>query len=136
MSALDRVREKYKPFMLGTDKTSRSPSDGFGGPQDQVFESIPSKNQDAEIIDFDSKKTKRDIERNRAAREQRRQQVLAMMAQAPESKRCFCVTDTKAHPDYVILAFAIRDVGSGELSIPSDQYDAFKLLEILAGGAA
>ena len=34
-------------------------------------------------------------------------------------------------PEFVVLALAIRDVGTCELSIPHERYDAFELIEIL-----
>ena len=71
-------------------------------------------------------------------REHRRQQVLQMMAEDDQRRKYYWLTDDKAHADFVILVFAIRDVGTGELSIPREKYDPFLLTEILekhqAGG--
>ena len=71
-------------------------------------------------------------------REARRQKVLQMMAEDDRPKSHYWKTFDDAHPDFVILAFAIRDVGTGELSIPREKYDPFLLMEILdkhqAGG--
>ena len=71
-------------------------------------------------------------------REHRRQQVLQMMAEDDQPRKYYWLTDDKAHADFVILAFAIRGVGTGELSIPKEKYDPFLLMEILdkhqAGG--
>ncbi len=69
----------------------------------------------------------------RAARARRRNALRAMMAEASETQTHFCLTDDKAHSDYVVVALAIRDVGTCELSIPRERYDGFKLLEILEG---
>ena len=66
-----------------------------------------------------------------AAREARRQQVLQMMAEDDQCRKYHWFTDDKAHPDCVILVFAIRDVGTGELNIPREKYDPFLLMEIL-----
>ena len=68
----------------------------------------------------------------------RRQEVLQMMADDDRPRSHYWKTFDKAHPDFVILAFAIRGVGTGELSIPREKYDPFLLMEILdkhqAGG--
>ena len=68
----------------------------------------------------------------------RREQVLRMIADDDQRRKYYWLTDDKAHPDFVILVFAIRDVGTGELSIPREKYDPFLLMEILdkhqAGG--
>ena len=68
-----------------------------------------------------------------AARARRRNALRAMMAEDDQPRSHYWKTFDDAHPDYVILAFAIRGKGSGELSIPKEKYDAFKLLEILEG---
>ena len=70
-----------------------------------------------------------------AARERRRQRVLAMLTEAPESMRYAWLTDTSSHPDYVIVELAIRGVGTCELSILKDRYDDGRLLEIIAASA-
>ena len=71
-------------------------------------------------------------------REHRRQEVLQMMAEDDQPRKYYWLTDDKAHADFVILVFAIRGVGTGELSIPRENYDPFLLMEILdkhqAGG--
>ena len=69
---------------------------------------------------------------NERATEKRRQKVLAMLAENPSAERSY-FTDTEADPDYVVLAIAIRGVGSGELLIPWSKFDAFQLLEIIRG---
>ena len=71
-------------------------------------------------------------------REARRQKVLQMMAEDDRPKSHYWKTFDDAHPDYVILVFAIRGVGTGEIYIPREKYDPFLLMEILdkhqAGG--
>jgi len=71
-------------------------------------------------------------------REARRQKVLQMMAEDDRPRSHYWKTFDDAHPDFVILVFAIRGVGTGELSIPREKYDPFLLMEILdkhqAGG--
>ncbi len=68
----------------------------------------------------------------------RREQVLKMMAEDDRPRSHYWKTFDKAHPDFVILVFAIRGVGTGEMSIPREKYDPFLLMEILdkhqAGG--
>lgn len=44
-------------------------------------------------------------------------------------------TDDRADPHYVVVALAIRGVGTCELSIAKDRYDPGKLLEIIDGAA-
>ena len=71
-------------------------------------------------------------------REARRQKVLQMMAEDDRPRSHYWKTFDDAHPDYVILVFAIRDVGTGEIYISREKYDPFLLMEILdkhqAGG--
>ena len=64
-------------------------------------------------------------------RENRQQRVLKMLADAPPEASYAYLTDDKSHPEYVILALAIRGVGTCELSIPRDRYDPFLLMEML-----
>ena len=64
------------------------------------------------------------------SREQRRQKVLQMLKDNPDSKRAF-VTDTESDPDNVILTLAIRDQYSFEMLIPKHKYDPFLLLELI-----
>jgi len=64
------------------------------------------------------------------AEEARRQHVLDMLARNP-SARYAIVTDTKADPDVVILALAIRGRATCELRIPRDKYAPFLLLDLI-----
>ena len=62
--------------------------------------------------------------------ESRRKAVVDMLNHAtPETRFCWCTDDSEA--DFIVLALAIRDVGTCELSIPREKYDGFKLLEII-----
>lgn len=63
-------------------------------------------------------------------REERRQKVLLMLADNPETQRAF-ITDLNSDLDNVILTMAIRDVATFEMLIPKDKYDAFLILELL-----
>ncbi|MBI4191556.1 MAG: hypothetical protein HY525_13585 [Betaproteobacteria bacterium] len=60
----------------------------------------------------------------------RRQRVLEMLAQRPGT-RYAAVTDIEAEPDAVILALAIRGVGTCELRIPREKYDGVLLLDLI-----
>lgn len=60
----------------------------------------------------------------------RRQKVLAMLEERPGSKYAV-VTDTDNDPEAVILALAIRDMGTVELRIPREKYDPFLLLDLI-----
>lgn len=62
--------------------------------------------------------------------EERRLKVLKMLEDNPTTQRAF-VTDTESDPDSVIIAFAIRNVGTCELLIPQGKYDPFAVLEVI-----
>jgi hypothetical protein len=123
MSALDRVRAKYKSAIQETAKTDKSPSVSFVSPQDEEIESSGST-----LTVLDPMRTQRAMERI----ERRRAALLARLKAHPDVPRVW-LTDDKGDPDYVILALAIRDVGMCELSIPRESYDAFTVLEIIGG---
>ena len=61
--------------------------------------------------------------------EGRRQRALAMLAGT--RGRYAVVTDTETEPEAVILALAIRDIGTCELRIPRARFDPFLLLELV-----
>lgn len=65
------------------------------------------------------------------ARDARRRCVLERLIAAPKTVTHVYETDDAAHPEYVVLTLAIRDVGTCELSIPRERYDGFKLIEII-----
>ena len=67
-------------------------------------------------------------------REQRRKKVLKMLDDRPEIQRVF-VIDTESDPDNVILAMAVRGVGTCELLIERQKYDPFLLLELFEKSA-
>jgi len=62
--------------------------------------------------------------------EVRRQRVLAMLAEQPGIQYAV-ITDTKADPEAVILALAIRGQATCELRIPRDKYDGVLLLDLI-----
>ena len=66
-----------------------------------------------------------------SAVEKRRKQVLQMMDGDTQHKKYYWLTDTDADPRFVILAMAIRDVGTCELKIPRAKYDPFLLAKAL-----
>jgi len=49
-----------------------------------------------------------------------------------QSVRYAVLTDTEADPEAVILALAIRGVGTCELRVPREKYDGFLLLDLIA----
>ena len=59
----------------------------------------------------------------------RRQRVRAMLAERPGIRYAVVVENPDADP--VIVALAIRDVGTCELAIPAANYDAFALLAVM-----
>lgn len=67
-------------------------------------------------------------------REQRREKVLRMLVENPETQRAF-VTDTESDWHNVILTVAIKDRYSFEMHIPKSKYDPFMLLELLEKGS-
>ena len=97
-----------------------------------------SKNSRGSVLNIDFEKAHRGAKRRDRERQKRLEPVLKMMAEDDQRRKYYWLTDDKAHPDFVILVFAIRDVGTGELSIPREKYDPFLLMEILdkrqAGG--
>ena len=66
-------------------------------------------------------------------REDRCKQILAMLADKPETQRAF-ITDMDSDPENVILTMAIRNVATFEMEIPKDKYDPFMLLELINKG--
>lgn len=62
--------------------------------------------------------------------EARRQRVLDMLAEQP-GIRYAVVTDSETELDAVILALAIRGVGTCELRIPKAKYDGVLLLDLI-----
>ena len=100
---------------------------------------IPSpENSRGSVLNIDFEKAHRGAKRRDRERQKRLEPVLKMMDEDDQRRKYYWLTDDKAHPDFVILVFAIRDVGTGELSIPREKYDPFLLMEILdkhqAGG--
>lgn len=66
-------------------------------------------------------------------REERHANVLAILADNPETKRAI-LPDTETDPDNVILTIAIRDQYTFEMQIPKHRYDPFMLLELINKG--
>jgi hypothetical protein len=58
-----------------------------------------------------------------------RPKVLAMLESRPVNQYAFIVEDAASDP--VIVAVAIRGVGTCELLIPRDRYDPFKVMELI-----
>lgn len=63
--------------------------------------------------------------------EGRRQVVLELLAAAPETARYAFRAFDGVHPDFIVVAVAIRGVGTAELSIERERYDAVALIELL-----
>jgi DNA-binding transcriptional MerR regulator len=62
--------------------------------------------------------------------EARRQKVLAMLAERPETMRAIHA-DMDSDPDNVILTIAIRHVATCEMLVPKAKYDAWQLLALV-----
>lgn len=71
-----------------------------------------------------------------SAAETRRQRVLAMLAERPDTRYAL-ITDDRTDPEAVILAMAIRGAMPGgstvtcELHVPRAKYDPFLLLDLI-----
>ena len=63
--------------------------------------------------------------------EERRQQLHQRMAADDQGKKYFCLSDTEADPEFVILAMAIRGVATFEMRIPREKYDPFLLADVV-----
>ena len=63
------------------------------------------------------------------AMEDRRQRVLAILAENPNIRRAVLVDNADADP--VLLSVAIRDMATCELAIPAAKFDAFLLIELI-----
>ena len=63
------------------------------------------------------------------AAEARRQRVLAMLAEKPNTRRAVLVDNVDTDP--VLLTLAIRGQATCELAIPGARFDAFGLLDLL-----
>jgi len=90
-----------------------------------------SNSSKGSVLNFDREKVRKDAQKRDEARRKRLEPVLKLMADDGGSSDFFCVLNHEADPDHVILVFAIRGQGSGELSIPREKYDPYLLLEIL-----
>ncbi len=53
-----------------------------------------------------------------------------MLEDRPETRRAF-LTDCESDPNHVIVALAIRGIGTCEILIPRDKYDPFAVLEAI-----
>jgi len=65
------------------------------------------------------------------AQEKRRQKVLNMMTNDDQCRKYHWYSDTRSDPANVILALAIRGVGTCEFLIPRAKYDPFLLAKAL-----
>ena len=61
--------------------------------------------------------------------------VTRMLRRNPQLTHAYYTDDhDPSQPDYVILALAIRGVGTCDLSIEREQYDPFTLLDVISRG--
>ncbi len=73
---------------------------------------------------------KQAAERAREHHVARRQRVLDQLGADPTLTYAYEI-DAGSHPNYIIMAMAIRDVGSFELSIDRERFDPFDILAFL-----
>ena len=83
-----------------------------------------------EIVAELSRRVNQAAERTRKHQEARRQRVLDQLAADPTLSYAYEI-DAGSHPNFIIMAVAIRDVGSFELSINRERFDPFDILAFL-----
>jgi hypothetical protein len=125
MSALDRVRTKFKVPTQGTSATSKSPSAGSAGssPAHIEVETTPSAaSAGASHTHIHSSESDTAFPLS-PAQEAARRQVLAELKGHPTVRRAFC---TRFEDGALIVTLAIRDVGTCDLLIPAGRFDSSK----------
>ncbi len=129
-----RQMSELEKLLIQSSTLAKAAIPAIPGPEN----SRNSKNSRGSVLNIDFEKAHRGAKRRDKERQKRLEPVLKMMAEDDRPRSHYWKTFDKAHSDYVILAFAIRDVGTGELHIPREKYDPFLLMEILdkhqAGG--
>jgi len=137
MSALDRVRTKFKVPTRGTSATSKSPSAGSAGssPAHIEVETTPSAaSAGASHTRIHSSESDTAAPLS-PAQESARRRVLAELKAHPTVRRAFC---NRFEDGILIVTLAIRSVGTCDLLIPAERFDSkpedfAALLECLAG---
>ena len=114
--------EKNSHYTPGSEpsKPSKAPFVGFDG---TVLGHIEKK-----LSDSDSPHEPESLQDKQ--RETRRQKVIAMLAQNPDTKRAI-YTDTDSDPDNIILTIALRNAAMCEMLIPKEKYDPFLFLKLI-----
>ena len=118
LTALIRKREAAKPANDNPAKVAKN-----GGAKGQPLAGL------AALALANPQESETDTLPDLAA-EERRQRVLAMLAERP-GVRYGVITDTQADPDAVILASAIRGQATCELRIPREKFDGVLLLDLV-----
>ena len=70
------------------------------------------------------------ISHSDAMAEKRRQKVLGMLTETPRIMRAM-TNDLDSDPSNVIITIAVRGMGTCEALIPKQDYDDFKLMDIM-----
>ena len=119
MTALDRVRERFKTAMSGTSKASKSPSAGFAGTRDRHFKSCepPSAGSAGSPLPTDSEAAARHNE------------VLKRLEASPNIARAFGATPQE--DGSYLVTVAVRGVATGELSVPAGRLSKLEDLTAL-----
>ena len=126
-NALDRIRAKFKTPMEGASRSSKSPSAASAGSLDSHFNSTATPSAGSvgashrQINSCDGQLT--------PVQESARGKVLAQLAADPAVQRAFC---NRFENGVLIVTLAIRGIGTCELLIPAERFDARELKNFAA----
>ena len=127
MSALDRVRAKFKKPTQGTDRTARRASEVINLPIQATAKtdrrpfvgSVGASHR--QINYYDDQLT--------PVQESARRELLALLDADPAVQRAFC---NRFENGALIVTLAIRGIGTCELLIPAERFDARELKNFAA----
>ena len=123
----DRPMSELEKLLIQSSTLAKAAIPAIPGPEN----SRNSKNSRGSVLDFDIEKARRGLVRRDKERRKRLEPVLKMMTEDDQPRSHYWKTFDDAHPDSVVLVFAIRSVGTGEIYALREKYDPFLLMEIL-----
>jgi hypothetical protein len=131
MSVLDRVREKYRTPMSDACKTVISPFDGFEGAMSNRLKKLGRPSEGS--AGLSRRQYNSQAVSARAApshlQEAARRDVLGQLEANPQVQRAFV---NRFESGLLIVTLAIRNVGTCELVIPTERFDAGNLADYAA----